>query len=464
MSASEAQIRANRDNAQKSTGPKTEAGKARARMNALKHGMRSKSPIVLPHEDPAELDARLRTWVEEWQPQNAIERELVERAAKASWALERAERYEAALLSKQVRGAMSRSRAKRTAKVGELGRRLFTFVTRLSYGKPDPSRGDDPAAIVAALEDSPEGVRWLLDRWGEALGIIDGDHECNYTDVYKFIRLQGKQPYDAVDDPGSNAAFLAWEVLDEDLGADFWEKMQNMEPFAAPVFYKCREWRELAPPPADEEEARATLRAIVAGEVERLNERLAELEEADGEDALERAEAASFLPGDAGEQLRRYQSARSRELFRAIQLLSKLRKDAASNEPRKRAAAPAAESATIPLVGEGGRGPDEGGHDQPTVETVQDVNIGTSEEILPSPLVGEGGRRPDEGDLQGRRRSSRRPSTVMTIAADEATANPRNATNEPNEMEIEELMLKEVKTIVAEILGGKRTRPRAAAG
>ena len=52
----------------------------------------------------------------------------------------------------------------------------------------------------------------------------------------------------------------------------------------------------------------------------------------------------------------------------------------------------------------------------------------------------------------------------MTIAADEATANPRNATNEPNEMEIEELMLKEVKTIVAEILGGKRTRPRAAAG
>ncbi len=44
--ASQRQIEANRRNAQKSTGPKTQAGKARSRLNARKHGL---SPSLLFH-------------------------------------------------------------------------------------------------------------------------------------------------------------------------------------------------------------------------------------------------------------------------------------------------------------------------------------------------------------------------------------------------------------------------------
>jgi hypothetical protein len=53
--SSRSQIEANRRNAQKSTGPTSVTGKARSSMNALKTGIHAKS-LVLPSEDPAELE------------------------------------------------------------------------------------------------------------------------------------------------------------------------------------------------------------------------------------------------------------------------------------------------------------------------------------------------------------------------------------------------------------------------
>src|SRR6476619_5991854 len=48
--ATQKQIEANRRNAQKSTGPKTEEGKTKSKFNAMKHGMTAEV-AVLPHED-----------------------------------------------------------------------------------------------------------------------------------------------------------------------------------------------------------------------------------------------------------------------------------------------------------------------------------------------------------------------------------------------------------------------------
>jgi len=52
----EKQIAANRLNAQKSTGPKTDAGKLTTRLNSLKHGLAAQL-TVLPFESQAEYDA-----------------------------------------------------------------------------------------------------------------------------------------------------------------------------------------------------------------------------------------------------------------------------------------------------------------------------------------------------------------------------------------------------------------------
>jgi hypothetical protein len=47
---SEARIQANRQNALRSTGPKTEAGKERSRQNGLKHGLTGSGVVVAENE------------------------------------------------------------------------------------------------------------------------------------------------------------------------------------------------------------------------------------------------------------------------------------------------------------------------------------------------------------------------------------------------------------------------------
>jgi hypothetical protein len=344
----DAQLQANRANAKKSCGPKTEDGKARSKINALKHGLRAKTVNpVLPHEDPAELDAKIQEWIDDHQPANAVERELVSRAARISWRLDRAERYETALLARRVRKAMLRSKAKRTEKVCDLGRKLFYMAGKRLLPISGPAWNDDPSAFVAGLEESPEGARWLLDRWVEMRCLLISNEDWTFLDQFKFVRLLGKQPLAAIDDPELNEIFLSWETMEELWGTRFWLQMQELTPYEDPAFSAWRVWREIVPRPESPEAAAAFLLGIAEREVERLQNLLIDLEEIEGDDALELAEQASFCSSDAFERLRRFQSARTRELLRTIELLAKLRnaekkatKEAKPPATRKPAARP----------------------------------------------------------------------------------------------------------------------------
>ncbi|APW62416.1 hypothetical protein [Paludisphaera borealis] len=337
--ATDAQIQANRSNAKKSCGPKSDEGKARARLNALKHGMRAKTVNpILPHEDPAELEAKIQEWVDDYQPTNAIERELVSRAARISWSLDRAERYETALLARRVRKAMLKSKARRTEKVCDLGRKLFYMAGKRLLPTSGPAWSDDPSAFVARLEESPEGARWLLDRWVEMRCLIISNEDWTFLDQFKFVRLLGKQPLAAIDDPELNEVFLAWETIEEKWGTRFWLQMQEMTPYEDPAFSAWRVWREIVPRPESPEAGVAFLRGIAEREIERLQDLLVALEEIEGDEALELAEQASFSASDAAERLRRFQTARTRELLRTIDLLAKLR--AASKKATKEANPP----------------------------------------------------------------------------------------------------------------------------
>jgi hypothetical protein len=97
-----AQIKANRANAQASTGPKTAAGKLASSRNNLRHGLCAKQ-LVLPGENPADYDAlRLELHVD-YAPGNTAEATLVDQIAEHTWRLQRVRRAETAMFDKLMR-------------------------------------------------------------------------------------------------------------------------------------------------------------------------------------------------------------------------------------------------------------------------------------------------------------------------------------------------------------------------
>ena len=87
----------NRQNALHSTGPRTPEGKLASSRNAFQHGLYSKQ-LVLPGEDPAELDALRQDLRREHQPANTTEEILVNELAEHYWRLRRMRKFEARIM------------------------------------------------------------------------------------------------------------------------------------------------------------------------------------------------------------------------------------------------------------------------------------------------------------------------------------------------------------------------------
>jgi hypothetical protein len=71
---SEAKIRADHENALKSTGPKDTG---LTRFNALRHGLTAKELTTMPFENPEDYESLLEGLRQDFQPQSAIEEILI---------------------------------------------------------------------------------------------------------------------------------------------------------------------------------------------------------------------------------------------------------------------------------------------------------------------------------------------------------------------------------------------------
>jgi hypothetical protein len=103
--ASIAQLAANVSNAQKSSGPKTEKGKHRTRLNAYRHGLTGQVCLLTAEEHEA-FDQHCTGIRESLDPVGALETELAQSIAEGHWRLKRARAIETGIFAAGVLGQL----------------------------------------------------------------------------------------------------------------------------------------------------------------------------------------------------------------------------------------------------------------------------------------------------------------------------------------------------------------------
>ena len=95
---SEKQINANRQNAQRSTGPQTPEGKTVAAQNSFKHGIYAAQGLF-PGESQAEFDLHRDQIFAEYKPVGPTEKHLTKRIVRLTWRLEHSDRTQIAAVN-----------------------------------------------------------------------------------------------------------------------------------------------------------------------------------------------------------------------------------------------------------------------------------------------------------------------------------------------------------------------------
>ena len=164
------QIAANQANAQKSTGPKTEEGIARASANSVTHGLTAQSSL----RDKTELEKlrqRIGLWIDDSRPSTEYETWLIEVMAVESARYSDCQSLEAELIEQDARRAETSWDFDRRSEVETLAKKL----------------GIDPGFTFAQLRRSTPGVLWLKGRWE---GLADALSDPNgWTETDRSLAL-----------------------------------------------------------------------------------------------------------------------------------------------------------------------------------------------------------------------------------------------------------------------------------
>jgi hypothetical protein len=96
---SERRLAANRANAQLSTGPRTEAGKAVSSLNAVKTGLCGRAVLLADEEEAGAYRDHVKRVFAWWRPDNVEEHALVQSLTDTQW------RIESSPIKKNIRNA-----------------------------------------------------------------------------------------------------------------------------------------------------------------------------------------------------------------------------------------------------------------------------------------------------------------------------------------------------------------------
>ena len=295
MSISAARLEANRQNAQRSTGPKTVEGKERSRRNSLKHGLTG-AGIVLPTEDLPAIEARFADFEADLQPTGGVARFLVQRAALLSVRLDRSAIHEAASLTASI------------------------LALEPGGGSNDPDSG--MAALFEALQARPADARQeLLDQ-----------HAGVSRLVAALQALKGRLSDDSAQAWGSGHS----QILEALLGHDPASLPARSKLLSDVVLGDCSQLRAVETTDLDlaakQRWASDRLSGIIDAEIDQLQVHQATLPPAAPRIHSAEANRALFDASHEAVLARRYEASTERALFRTLKEIRKLNLEQASRQ------------------------------------------------------------------------------------------------------------------------------------
>lgn len=323
----EAQLNANRENAQKSTGPRTAGGKARSSLNAITHGLSTATPVI-PGEDPVEYQALLQQWNDSYG-RDVAGQALAERAATAQWKLRRCDRAEAEIVARRVRESVDLFDRYQLDHADHVGRRLFSDHSEDPPPRIDrpfhdmaPETSNDPPILRRALLATSAGREWLLGQLETLKLSLKQQDYLRGTELLKLLRLLGKRAEDGPADPTQRRLVFAFHRLHPDTKAaqDFLSQQGLNIVFGCSVTPRV----DVVPdnsPGLEKAEARETIHAVIDAEVALVHAEHERLQ-ADHEATREGVRiAAAHDPTPEMASLNRYQQATERLFLRCIDRL-----------------------------------------------------------------------------------------------------------------------------------------------
>jgi hypothetical protein len=276
--ASRKQIEANRRNARRSTGPRTDKGKAVSRCNAAKHGLLSRQVVAhgyWMHESAEDFAALCQEFHRSLAPAGPLEEMLVNQIVSATWRLRRA----------------------RTAEAGEIA---VNGDQNWWKSRPTPweqGNGHKANALCRSLDDYLHTVRGT-----------------------EFLRQCIAELREAVASEG--------ELTEERL--KHYKEYTSEPNKIIGVLERLRDWVRKNPenlgPEVLRKRHRVEVLKFLDSQIEGCEAKMKKIQERDdAEDAARRAAVA--LPSDeVVEKIMRYESALHRQLYRAMNQLERLQR------------------------------------------------------------------------------------------------------------------------------------------
>jgi hypothetical protein len=322
-----------------------------SRYNAVTHGLTAKT-AVLPGEDPEAFQAKVDSLKASLETRNPLEDDLAEKAALASWQVERASKAEDARLKRDILTKPAAESLRVELEAVALGQRLFfdrrgpteLYPSRDYENKQPRTSWDDvpddpdhPARLIPQLEATLAGCRVLLKFWSELRGVLDLGLCWQSHEKLKCIRLMGRQPINAASTREVAEVFLACHAVNPRSSYAFRELRCEIHEDRFKIHKADLDrWEQAGITPADAKAGRAVLLRIVDEATARLrnledkHQKLAEI--LAGLDTRIR----SFDESKSGDQLRRHLGSCNRLMLRNIEAIRKGHRDEAQGWGRTR--------------------------------------------------------------------------------------------------------------------------------